>query len=56
MAQPLAVVSGDAVVGKAHTAYRAYLDHAQSCEDCPKSTFQCGTAAALWLTYREVRG
>ena len=52
---PLAVVSGNAIEGKAHRAYRAYLDHAMECEDCPRSMFQCETAAALWRAYRELR-
>jgi hypothetical protein len=54
--KPLVVVSGNALVGKAHTAYRAYLDHMRECPDCPDSSFQCDAAADLWRAYREARG
>jgi len=52
----LAVVSGNAIEGKAQAAYRVYLDHMKECEDCPERTFQCDAAAELWRDYREVRG
>jgi hypothetical protein len=54
--RPLRVVSGAALEGRAQAAYRAYVDHAQGCDECPKSSFQCDEAAALWQVYREVRG
>lgn len=54
--KPIALVSGIAMESKAQTAYRAYLDHMQDCEDCPRCAFQCDAAAALWQDYRENRG
>jgi hypothetical protein len=53
---PLALASSNAVESRAHVAYRAYLDHAQTCEDCPQAAFQCETAASLWSEYRELQG
>ena len=54
--KPIAVASGIAIEGKAQTAYRAYLDHMGTCQDCPQCAFQCDVAAALWREYRESRG
>lgn len=54
--RPLAVVAGNALEGKANLAYRAYLDHMGACPACPRSAFQCATAADLWRAYREIRG
>ncbi|MFJ5607956.1 hypothetical protein ACIQCJ_00905 [Streptomyces sp. NPDC093221] len=53
--KPLAVASGIALEGRELVAYRAYVDHARECADCPQSAFQCGVAAALWRAYRKVR-
>jgi hypothetical protein len=56
VSKPLAAVSGIVTESKVQTAYRAYLDHARDCEDCPQSAFQCDAAAALWRAYKEARG
>lgn len=51
----LSALSAHIVESGATSAYRAYLDHAMECEDCPQSTFQCEAAAGLWKAYLAAR-
>lgn len=52
---PLSVVSGNALESKGQTAYRAYLDHRPTCEQCQTSLFICDAAKVLWEAYKEAR-
>jgi hypothetical protein len=45
-----------AAAGRAQTAYRAYLDHAQDCPGCRPRGARCDAAQNLWTAYRGARG
>jgi len=44
-----------AAAGRAQSAYRAYLDHAQDCEGCRPKGARCYAAQELWAAYRNAR-
>lgn len=54
-AQPLAVAAGRALEGAAQAAYRTYLDHRPTCEQCRTSLFICTEGQRLWDAYKEAR-
>ncbi|MFI0937489.1 hypothetical protein [Streptomyces sp. NPDC021020] len=54
--KPIALAAGNVTGSRLQLAYRAYLDHAQECADCPRAPFQCDVAADLWRVYLAVRG
>ncbi|WP_028804836.1 hypothetical protein [Streptomyces sp. 142MFCol3.1] len=37
------------------TAYRAYIDHATTCDDCGHGDKRCAEADQLWRAYRTAR-
>jgi hypothetical protein len=42
-------------LGGLQAAYRAYLDHSQSCVACAPRGARCEVATMLWTTYRGLR-
>lgn len=53
--KPIALASGIAMENQGQAAYRAYLDHRPTCQQCQNSLFICAAAKELWETYREAR-
>lgn len=50
---PLTGAAARVFEGAALEAYRAYLGHAQSCDECKRRLLNCDAGKALWQAYRD---
>jgi hypothetical protein len=53
---PIGVLAGNALESRGRTAYRAYVDHSQSCDECAVRLQNCDEGKALWTAYTDARG
>ncbi|MFF1640642.1 hypothetical protein ACFVXA_24025 [Streptomyces sp. NPDC058246] len=48
-------VAGSGAYHRIQTAYRAYIDHATTCDGCRHGEVRCARADDLWDAYRAAR-
>lgn len=49
------MVADSGTFSRIQTAYRAYIDHATTCDGCGHGERRCSTADQLWRAYRAAR-
>jgi hypothetical protein len=45
-------VASNGQFARSQRAYRAYLDHGQTCETCAVDSTECATVKELWQAYQ----
>ncbi|WP_435220629.1 hypothetical protein [Streptomyces sp. Tue6028] len=49
------MVADSGMFNRVQTTYRAYIEHATTCDDCGHKERRCAEADQLWRAYRAAR-